>query len=119
MRLVLSLFMFATTFGQASAQPSGVTGKTLFDLCSSGGNNAAFLTCLMYIRRFLDGYSARETTICLPEGLTTGEATAAFVRVWRSTEAKKGASNMGPVAEASSDYAFTALMMTYPCKPSR
>ena len=54
-----------TAFGKRKAQPSGVTGKTFFDLCSSGGNNAAFLTCLMYIM-----------TICLPEGLTTGEAAA-------------------------------------------
>jgi hypothetical protein len=50
----------SATIGQVNAQPSTVTGKTLFDLCSPGGNNAATLSCAMYIRGFLDGYSARQ-----------------------------------------------------------
>lgn len=117
MRSILALFLCAATIGQASAQAFNFTGKKLFDLCSTGGNNAAFFSCLMYIRGFFDGYRAREETICFPENLTPGEAAAAFVRVWRSIEAKKGASNMGPVADATSDYAFTALVMAaYPCK---
>ena len=36
----------------------------------------------MYIRGFLDGYSARQETICFPENLTVGEAIAAFVRLY-------------------------------------
>jgi Rap1a immunity proteins len=120
MRSILAFFICAATVGQANAQPSGkVTGKMLFDLCSSGGANAARFSCDMYIKGFLDGYSARETKMCF-ENLTVGEAAAAFVRIWRSIEARKGAANMGPVADAPSEYAFTALMMdAYPCKPSR
>jgi hypothetical protein len=110
----------AATISQESAQPSGTTGETLFDLCSPGGNNVATYSCAMYIRGFLDGYSARQETICFPENLTVGEAIAAFVRLWRSLEARKGAANMGPIAQAPSAYAFTVMMMdAYPCKPSR
>lgn len=122
MKLTFALFMFAATIGQAGAQPSQFTGKKLFDLCSSdqSKNNAQFFGCVMYARGFLDGYSARETEICLPGWLTPGEAVAAFVRVWRSIETQKGPSNMAPLAEAGSEYAFSAIMMiAYPCKPSR
>jgi hypothetical protein len=87
MKLLLGLLMLAGSTGQATAQPSSFTGKTLFDLCSSEPNNAAYLSCVMYIKGFLDGYSARKTTICFPEGLNLGGAAAAFVRVWRSIQA--------------------------------
>lgn len=121
MRAVLALFFWvAATITQANAQLSDFPGKALFELCSRGGDNAAYLTCLMYIRGFLDGYSARQETICFPEGLTIGEAAAAFVRQWRTIEAKKGTLNMGPLAETSSAYVLTVLMkMSYPCKSSR
>jgi len=119
MKSLLAL-MFASTIGLAAAQPSFLTGQALYDFCASAGNNAAHFTCLMYIEGFLDGYSAREAAICFPEGLTTGEVAAAFVRVWRSIETWKGAANVGPVAQAPSGHAFTSIMMAaYPCKPSQ
>jgi hypothetical protein len=115
--LVVAIVLYVCSCGpQVSAQTATFTGKELFELCAtSQRSSAAFLSCALFIRGFLAGVLVATSgsgrvgmekssmTFCLPEGLTSGEAAAAFVRTWRSIERTKGRSNITTMMTEDAD----------------
>jgi hypothetical protein len=127
-RLLTALnFLACVAITEAKAQaPYHFNGKELFELCTSGQDNAAYLSCALFIRGFLAGVLTATGTgeyrdansnmsLCLPHGLGAGEAAAAFVQTWRSLERTHG--DVGPLINGDADAVLAALLMkAYPCK---
>jgi hypothetical protein len=111
------------SIGPASAQKTALSGKTLFELCTSDQRSSAeFLSCILYIRGFLAGVNLATSgtgriipKLCLPDGLSAGEAAAAFVQMWRSLQRTKG--DVTSLMNEGADVVFSFLLMqAYPCK---
>jgi Rap1a immunity proteins len=100
---------------------STFNGATLFDWCSSEQKSAAFARCALYIDGFVTGFVTatstadehRSSVFCLPPNLTSGEAIAAFVRLWRSADQSK----TKLLGKVTPQYALsTVLSVAFPCK---
>jgi hypothetical protein len=127
------IMIFAATIAtiasgaEANAQKSTLTGKVLFDLCTSDQRSSTeFLSCILFIRGFLSGVNTATSgtgripknnsglSLCLPDGLSAGEAAAAFVQTWRSL---KRTGDVTPLMNEGADVVLPFLLMqAYPCK---
>ena len=120
--LIVGMFCVCT----AQAQAASLTGKTLFEWCVSDQRSVSYFHCVLFINGFISGYVAatllaekeyKSNELCLPSGLSAGEAAAAFVREWRSLELKKGRSSMEALKQADPDVALSLLLVqAFPCK---
>lgn len=123
------LICVVTTEANAWTPGYRFNGKDLFDLCTSAQDNAAYFSCVLYLKGFLAGISIatsgtgeyRDTTsnmsLCLPRKLSPGLAAAAIVQEWRSIQITKPSIGIGPLAQADADEAVSLLLMlAYPCK---
>jgi hypothetical protein len=125
MKRLLIVGMFCVCAAQAQA--ASLTGKRLFEWCISDQRSVAYFHCVLFINGFISGYVAatllaekeyKSNELCLPSGLSTSEAAAAFVREWRSVELKK-ASSMEALKQADTDIALSFLLtQAFPCKKS-
>lgn len=112
----------------AQAQAASLIGKTLFEWCVSDQRSVSYFHCVLFINGFISGYVAatllaekeyKSNELCLPSGLSAGEAAAAFVQEWRSLELKKERSSMEALKQADPDVALSLLLIqAFPCKES-
>lgn len=114
----------------ATAKEPAFTGKDLFGWCTSDQRtSAAFFECVLFIRGFLSGvYTATSGTgrisnatviLCLPHGVRSDEAAAAFVQAWRSAQRTGSSSAVNLMMTMEADEVLASLLMkAYPC-PTR
>jgi hypothetical protein len=109
----------AMAFALATVSPShaeSITAKTLFEWCTGESDSNEDLACSLYIAGFVHGANAIKSGIlCLPAGLTAGEARAAFVRTMRPFIKAPATGN--PMVNKQIDAALTySLGMAFPCQ---